>query len=80
MTFFQPPEQGTFLSQSAVLADAISEFTSSASTLKRWVKNSQFPAPLKIGGRYFFEAAAIVEWKEARIREARTQSTKQSKE
>jgi predicted DNA-binding transcriptional regulator AlpA len=74
------PEKAIFLSQSAVLADAIPDFTGSPSTLMRWVKNSQFPAPLKIGGRYFWEAASIAEWKAARIREARTQSTVQSKE
>jgi predicted DNA-binding transcriptional regulator AlpA len=76
----EQPEQAKFLSQSAVLATAIPEFPISASTLTRLVKKSQFPAPLKIGGRYFWEAASIANWKAARIQEARTQSTKQSKE
>lgn len=67
-------DHGRFLSQSAVLASAISEFPISPSTLLRMVKKSQFPKPLKIGGRYFWDAESIAQWKADRIREARAAS------
>jgi predicted DNA-binding transcriptional regulator AlpA len=77
----QPPEQATFLTQSAVLATAIPEFPMSLSTLARLAAKGDFPAPVKIGGRSFWDPAAIAEWKAARILDARTRSTKpQSKE
>lgn len=70
----EKPHQAKFLSQSAVLASAISEFPISPSTLLRMVKKSQFPKPLKIGGRYFWDAASIEQWKAERIRESRAAS------
>jgi predicted DNA-binding transcriptional regulator AlpA len=69
---FEKPDQAKFLSQSAVLSLAIPEFPISASTLLRMVKKSQFPRPLKIGGRYFWDAASVADWKADRIREACT--------
>ncbi|GAC1325850.1 MAG: hypothetical protein NVS2B7_17170 [Herpetosiphon sp.] len=71
--------QSAFLPAQEALA-AVSEFPMSLSTLTRLSAKGDFPAPVKIGGRSFWEAAAIAEWKSARIQEARIQSTKQSKE
>jgi predicted DNA-binding transcriptional regulator AlpA len=66
----EKPDQAKYLPQSEVLASALSEFPISPSTLLRMVKKSQFPKPLKIGGRYFWSAASIASWKADRIQEA----------
>jgi predicted DNA-binding transcriptional regulator AlpA len=72
--------QTPFLPAQAALA-AIPEFPMSLSTLARLAAKGDFPAPVKIGGRSFWDPAAIAEWKAARILDARARSTKpQSKE
>lgn len=69
-----------FLPAQEALGVVNSDFPMSLSTLTRLAASGRFPAPVRVGGRSFWDAAAIAEWKAARILESRTQSTKQSKE
>lgn len=72
---FEKPVSPAFLSRSDVLANSLEAgFQMSDATLRRLVKKNLFPAPLSIGGRRYWEVAAIEQWKAQRIQEARAAS------
>ncbi len=68
------PVQPAFLSRADVLSTALDGLSMSDATLRRLVKKNLFPAPLSVGGRRYWEVAAIEQWKAQRIQEARAAS------
>ena len=68
------PVPPAFLSRADVLSTGLGGVVMSDATLRRLVKKNLFPAPMNIGGRRFWEVAAIEQWKAQRIQEARAAS------